>query len=70
MSRELQDLLARIQLLPQEDRLILEEHLAQLAETNTALGNNEKPSYALRGSVIRYDNPTEPVVDTDWEATQ
>ena len=70
MSQELQDLLARIQLLPEEDRLVLEEHLAQLAETNLAPGKNGKPSPALRGSVIRYDNPTEPVVDNDWEAAR
>lgn len=24
--------------------------------------------YSLRGKVIRYDNPTEPVAQEDWEA--
>ena len=24
--------------------------------------------YPLRGSVIRFDDPTEPVADTEWEA--
>jgi hypothetical protein len=26
--------------------------------------------YSLRGKVIRYDNPTEPVAQADWEALQ
>jgi len=27
-----------------------------------------KNGYSLRGKVIRYDNPTEPVAQDDWEA--
>ncbi len=26
--------------------------------------------YSLRGKVIQYDNPTEPVAQEDWEALQ
>jgi len=28
------------------------------------------PLDILRGSVIRYDNPTDPVADDEWEAAQ
>ncbi len=70
MSEAVQDILARIQLLPEEDRLALEEQLAQLAETKTDHAENGRPRYPLRGSVIRYDNPTEPAADKDWEAMQ
>jgi hypothetical protein len=30
------------------------------------LGGNEK--YPLRGQPIRYDNPTGPIAESDWEA--
>lgn len=26
--------------------------------------------HPLRGTVLRYDRPTEPVADADWDATQ
>ncbi len=28
----------------------------------------QKASYSLRGKLIRYDNPTEPVAQSDWDA--
>ena len=33
--------------------------------------NGSEPSrYPLRGSVVRYDQPTEPIADGDWEAAR
>jgi hypothetical protein len=31
---------------------------------------SKKGTYPLRGKPIRYDNPTEPVAQSDWEALQ
>ena len=70
MSEVVRNILDQIQKLPEEDRLALEEQLAQLVETNANPPQNGQRCYSLRGSVIRYDNPTAPVADTDWEALQ
>ncbi len=68
MSEAVREILQRIQHLPEEDRLILEEQLTQLAERQSSQNGKEQPRYPLRGSVVRYDEPTEPVADDDWEA--
>lgn len=38
-----------------------------IIERNNRLQNK---SYSLRGKPIRYDNPTEPVAQNDWEVIQ
>ena len=43
-------------------------HLADWVEVQTEPGAVKQ--YPLRGSVLHYDNPTEPVADGDWEATR
>ena len=68
MSLTVQEILARINLLPEEDRLALEEHLAQHADLNTGCADHGQPRYPLHGIVIRYDNPTEPISLNEWEA--
>jgi hypothetical protein len=68
MSEAVREILQRIQHLPEEDRLILEEQLTQLVERQWSQNGTEQPRYPLRGSVVRYDEPTEPVADDDWEA--
>ena len=44
---------------------MLDEHLAQLAETKARCDENCQPRNPLYGSVIRYDNPTEPIAEND-----
>ena len=61
MSEAVQEILQRIQHLAEEDRLILEEQLTQLAERQWSQNGKEQPCYPLRGSVVRYDEPTAPV---------
>jgi hypothetical protein len=70
VSEIIRNILEQIQKLPEEDRLALEEQLAQLVEATSSLSKKEQPRYSLRGSVTRYDNPTGPVAETDWEALQ
>ena len=68
MSQTVQNILAQIHLLSEEDRLTLAEHLTQLAETSTRCEENGQSRHPLHGSVIRYDRPTEPIAESDWEA--
>jgi hypothetical protein len=37
--------------------------LTQLAERQWRKNDKEQPRYPLRGSVVRYDEPTEPVAE-------
>jgi len=46
-----------------------EPGLADWAEMETGR-NGKGQGYPLRGSVVRYDQPTEPIAETDWEALQ
>ncbi len=41
---------------------------AARAETRSRRGATERARYPLRGSVVRYEQPTEPVAQGDWEA--
>ena len=70
MSEAVRSILEQIQKLPEEDRLALEEQLGQLVEVKSDPSKNGQPRYSLRGSVIRYHNPTAPVAADDWEANQ
>lgn len=67
MSEALREILQRIQNLPDEDRLVLEEQQAQLTAFAPQRDESE-PRYPLHGSVIRFESATEPVAEDDWEA--
>jgi hypothetical protein len=70
MSQAVIEILDRIQQLPAEDRVVLDERLTQLAECQWSRNGKEQPRYPLRGSVVRFDGPTEPVAENDWEAAR
>ena len=70
MSQAVLEILDRIHHLPIEDRMVLDEQLAQFAESHWDSNGSEGPRYPLRGSVVRFDEPTEPVADNDWEAAR
>ena len=38
------------------------------SETQPLRNGKKRSRYPLRGSVARYDHPTEPVADAEWEA--
>jgi hypothetical protein len=42
--------------------------LADWAEVQAERNGSEQSRYPLRGSVVRYEQPTEPVAEGDWEA--
>jgi hypothetical protein len=42
--------------------------LADWVEAYAERNGSEQSRYPLRSSVIRYDKPTEPVAEGDWEA--
>jgi len=42
--------------------------LADWVEAQPARNGSETSGYTLRGSVVRYEQPTEPVAEGDWEA--
>jgi hypothetical protein len=42
--------------------------LVDWAEVQADRNGSEQSRYPLRGSVIRYEQPTEPVAEGDWEA--
>jgi hypothetical protein len=41
--------------------------LADGAQTHAESDGSEQSQYPLRGSVVRYEQPTEPVAEGDWE---
>ncbi len=42
--------------------------LADWVEVQAERDRSEQERYPLRGSVVRYEQPTEPVAEGDWEA--
>ncbi len=44
--------------------------LADWAEARAERNGSSQERYPLRGSVARYDQPTEPVAEGDWEAVR
>jgi len=42
--------------------------LADWVEEQPKRNGDEQSCYPLRGSVVRYEQPTEPVAEADWEA--
>jgi hypothetical protein len=43
---------------------------ADWVEQEAGSNGDEQARYPLRGSVVRYDQPTEPVAEGDWEAVR
>jgi len=50
--------------------LIVTDHGQPTLELRPYLSTAHSPLDVLRGSVLRYDHPTDPVADEDWEAAQ
>ncbi|CAE6710256.1 type II toxin-antitoxin system Phd/YefM family antitoxin [Paraburkholderia haematera] len=52
------------------ESLIVTDHGKPALEVRPYRGVERSPLDVLRGSVVRYDNPTAPVGEDDWEAAQ
>lgn len=52
------------------ESLIVTDHGKPTLEVRPYKGIDRSPLDVLRGSVVRYDNPVEPVAEDDWEAAQ
>lgn len=52
------------------ERVIVTDHGKPALEVRPYRGEDRHPLDILHGSVVRYENPTEPVAESDWEATQ
>lgn len=50
--------------------LVVTDHGKPALEIRLYQPRETDPLAALRGSVLRYDAPTEPVSDDDWEAAR
>ena len=49
--------------------IIVTDHGKPALEVRPYRETARHPLDILRGSVVRYENPTEPIADNDWEAT-
>jgi antitoxin (DNA-binding transcriptional repressor) of toxin-antitoxin stability system len=52
------------------ETVIVTDHGKPALEVRPYRGKERPPLDILRGSVIRYENPTDPVGENDWEAAQ
>jgi antitoxin (DNA-binding transcriptional repressor) of toxin-antitoxin stability system len=52
------------------ESVIVTDHGKPALEVRPYRGAERNPLDVLRGSVLRYDNPTDPVAEDDWEALQ
>jgi antitoxin (DNA-binding transcriptional repressor) of toxin-antitoxin stability system len=52
------------------ESVIVTDHGKPALEVRPYRGKDRHPLDILRGSVVSYENPTEPVADSDWEAAQ
>lgn len=52
------------------ESVIVTDHGKPALEVRPYRGEGRHPLDILRGSVVRYENPTEPVADRDWEAVR
>ena len=52
------------------ESIIVTDHGKPALEVRPYRGIERNPLDVLRGSVVRYDNPTDPVAEGDWEAAQ
>jgi prevent-host-death family protein len=50
--------------------VIVTDHGKPALEVRPYRGNARDPLDVLRGSVVRYDNPTAPVAAADWESAR
>jgi antitoxin (DNA-binding transcriptional repressor) of toxin-antitoxin stability system len=50
------------------ESLIVTDHGTPTIEVRAYLGLKRDPLDVLRGSAMRYDNPTDPISINDWEA--
>ena len=48
--------------------VIVTDHGKPALEVRAYRATDRSPLDILRGSVARYDNPTDPIADSDWEA--
>jgi prevent-host-death family protein len=51
------------------ESVIVTDHGKPALEVRPFRGMDRNPLDVLRGTVVRYDNPTEPI-DVEWEAAQ
>jgi len=52
------------------ESVIVTDHGKPALEVRPFRGIKRDPLDVLRGSVVRYDSPTDPVADDEWEAAQ
>ena len=52
------------------ESVIVTDHGKPALEVRPNRGIERNALDVLRGSVVRYDNPTEPVAEGEWEAAQ
>lgn len=52
------------------ETVIVTDHGKPALEVRPYRGKERTPLDILRGSVVRYENPTAPVGENDWEAAQ
>lgn len=52
------------------ESLIVTDHGKPALEVRPYRSITRNPLDILRGSVVRYDNPTDPIGENDWEAAQ
>ncbi|WP_211453758.1 type II toxin-antitoxin system Phd/YefM family antitoxin [Collimonas antrihumi] len=52
------------------ESLIVTDHGKPALEVRPYRNTTREPLDVLRGSVVRYDNPTDPIGENDWEAAQ
>jgi antitoxin (DNA-binding transcriptional repressor) of toxin-antitoxin stability system len=52
------------------ESLIVTDHGKPALEVRPYRSVARNPLDILRGSVVRYDNPTDPVAEDEWEATR
>jgi len=52
------------------ESVIVTDHGKPALEVRPYRASERNPLDVLRGSVVRYENPTDPVAEGDWEALQ
>ncbi|MCI0640730.1 MAG: hypothetical protein L0Y72_24300 [Gemmataceae bacterium] len=55
---------------PAPEKMQARTNLADWLEVEAKPNGSDQARYPLRGSVVRYDDPTEPVAKGDWEAAR
>lgn len=52
------------------ETVIVTDHGKPALEVRPYRGKERTPLDILRGSVVHYENPTDPISENDWEAAQ